>query len=96
MSQTAMKFDTGAARAPIQPTHAAAATQPVIVTLAEGNIFPTASPVRELHERLASSFAPPSVHGEKALSRRQRLLILAGLVASLWAMIGAATFALVR
>lgn len=97
MPQPAIQIDA----APIdqrsaRPHGRAFSAKPVIVTLGEGDVAWAASPARQLHDRLLESFAAPAVRAEMVLSRRQRLLILAGSVTFLWSLIGAALALVLR
>ncbi|QKR99447.1 hypothetical protein F9288_07160 [Sphingomonas sp. CL5.1] len=65
------------------------------MTLATGDLAWTASPARQLHDRLLESFSyPAAAAAEKTLSRRQRLAILVGATAFLWSLIGATAAAI--
>jgi len=95
MPQPAVKFDAEQLAPPRRPARTASPAEPVIVTLGEGDVAWAASPARQLHDRLLESFSTPAPRPMAVLSRRQRLLILAGSVIFLWSLIGAATVALI-
>ncbi|MFT3976818.1 MAG: hypothetical protein QM688_06865 [Sphingomonas bacterium] len=71
---------------------------PVLVTLGEGDVAWTASPARQLHDRLLESFAaqPAPAVAEKVLPLGQRALILVASVTILWSLIGLGIFAVLR
>lgn len=71
---------------------------PVLVTLGEGEVAWTASPARQLHDRLLESFTaqPAPVVVEKVLPLGQRALILVASVTILWSLIGLGVFAVLR
>ncbi len=73
-------------------------TSPVLVTLGEGDVAWTASPARQLHDRLLETFAaqPVPVAAEKVLPLSQRALILFASVTMLWSLIGLGIFAVLR
>lgn len=96
MPQPAVRFDTGHVAAPSRPARGMPSAQPVIVSLGEGDFTWSASPARQLHDRLLQSFSEPTRPKEAVLSRRQRLLILVGSVALLWSLIGTAAVAIFR
>ncbi|MFW2850450.1 hypothetical protein ACM61V_00795 [Sphingomonas sp. TX0543] len=96
MPQPAVQFDAAPADPSIGRSRSTPAAQPVVVTLGESDLAWAASPARQLHDRLVESFAAPAAAPGTILSRRQRLLILAGSVALLWSMIGTILVSVLR